>query len=341
MSGSLEVVREAAAAAGLRVRRAWPRSANHLLLDLSGADRSVAGQWFDVPDRAAAVAAQTPGAQLLPPGDQSARLVLQPAGADRRLPALADLLTRPALKLVSHRPERRAVVQRSGEAPGYLKLVPPSRLASLATQAERAERLPLRAARVLEIDEALGAVITAPIPGRPLSDWLAGPDAAEACRRVGRTLAAVHSVDPRGLSAHGAADERDVTERWEGWAAGWGVGPALGREDLPAPPAPSEPVLVHRDFHDGQVLVDDAHAVGLIDFDLMAAGDPALDVANFICHLELREHQRGIVAAPLAAAFLGGYQPSRTVQQALPFYLATSARRLSAVYTFRDADLPT
>ena len=98
---------------------------------------------------------------------------------------------------------------------------------------------------------------------------------------------------------------------------------------------------MHRDFHDGQVLVDDAHAVGLIDFDLMAAGDPALDVANFICHLELREHQRGIVAAPLAAAFLGGYQPSRPVQQALPFYLATSARRLSAVYTFRDADLPT
>ena len=70
------MVREAAAAAGLRVRRAWPRSADHLLLDLSGADRSVAGQWFDVPDRAAAVAAATPGAQLLSPGDQSARLVL-------------------------------------------------------------------------------------------------------------------------------------------------------------------------------------------------------------------------------------------------------------------------
>ena len=53
-------------------------------------------------------------------------------------------------------------------------------------------------------------------------------------------------------------------------------------------------MLVHRDFHDGQVLLDESYAVGLIDFDLMAAGDPALDVANFLCHLELREHQGGM-----------------------------------------------
>ena len=76
--------------------------------------------------------------------------------------------------------------------------------------------------------------------------------------------------------------------------------------------------------------------MGLIDFDLMAAGDPAVDVANFICHLELREQQGGAAAAPLVAAFLDGYQPSRAVRQALPFYLATSARRLTAVYAFRE-----
>ncbi len=341
MTGTLDVVREAAAAASLRVRRAWPRSTDHLLLDLSGPDGAVAGQWFNVADQAAAVAATTPGARLLLTGDQPARLVLQPAGADRRLRALAGLLTRPALKLVSHRPERRAVVQRSGEAPGYLKLVPPSRLARLASQSGRAERLPVGTARVIEVDEALGAVVSAPIPGRPLSDWLAGPYATEACHQVGRTLAVVHSLSARGLPPHDAADERAVTERWEGWAAGWGVGDATGRADLPEPPAPSQPVLVHRDFHDGQVLVDESCGVGLIDFDLMAAGDAGVDVANFICHLELREHQRGIAAAPLVDAFLGGYEPSRAVQQALPFYLASSARRLRAVYAFRDADLAT
>jgi hypothetical protein len=337
---TLGAVREAAAVAGLRVRRAWPRSTDHLLLDLAGADGPVAGQWFNAPDKAAEVAAATCGAQLLSSGKEPARLVLQPAGADRKLTALAGLLTRPALKLVSHRPERRAVVQRSGESPGYLKLVPSSRLAKLTTQSERAAALPLRTARVLEVDKSLGAVVTAPLPGRPLRDWLSGPNAAEACRQVGRTLAAVHSIDPIGLSPHGAADERAVTERWEGWARSWGVGRANCPGDLPAPPALARPVLVHRDFHDGQVLLDESYAVGLIDFDLMAAGDPAVDVANFICHLELRELQGGVAAAPLVAGFLDEYGPSRAVRQALPFYLATSGRRLAAVYAFRDADLP-
>jgi tRNA A-37 threonylcarbamoyl transferase component Bud32 len=340
VTATLWAVREAAAGAGLRVRRAWPRADDHLLLDLAGTDGSVAGQWFEDADRAAEVTAATRGARLLGLRRERARLVLQPAGADRKLTALVGLLTSPTRRLVSHRPERRAVVQRSGESPGYLKLVPQSRLAKLATQSQRAVQLPVRTARVLEVDEALGAVVTAPVPGRTLADWLAGPHAMEACRQVGRTLAAVHSVSPLGLAKHGAAEERAVTERWEDLARAWGVGSAACPEDFPAPLPPTRPVLVHRDFHDGQVLLDEAYAVSLIDFDLMAAGDPAVDVANFLCHLELREQQGRVVAAPLIAAFLDGYRPSQAVQQALPFYLVTSRRRLTAVYAFRDPSLP-
>ena len=340
MTATLAAVRETAAGKGLRVRRAWPRSADHLLLDLVGPDGSVAGQWFESPERAAEVAAATRGAELLRNGREPARLVLQPAGADRKLKALADLLSQPLLKLVSHRPERRAVVRRSGDCPGYLKLVRRHRLATLAGQAERADGLPVRTARLLDVDEALGAVVAAPIPGRRLSEWLAGPDGSEACRRVGRTLAVLHAICPTGLAAHSAVEERAVTERWEGWARDWGVGLAAGAEVFPAPPGRTRIALVHRDFHDGQVLVDESYAVGLLDFDLMAAGDPALDVANFICHLELRERQGGVAAPPLVAAFLDGYQPSADVQQALPYYLTTSRRRLTAVYAFRDAGLP-
>ena len=338
MTTALGAVREVAAGAGLRVRRAWPRSEGHLLLDLAGADGSVAGQWFEATDQAAEVAAATCGARLLGNGRESARLVLQPAGADRKLKGLAGLLTRPSVQLVSHRPERRAVVQRSGKSPGYLKLVPQGRLAKLATQTEQAAQLPMRTARVLEVDETLSAVVTAALPGRPLRGWLTGPDAAEACRQVGRTLAVLHSLEPVGLAWHGAAEERAITERWEGWARRWGVGSASLLEDWPAPRLPTRPVLVHRDFHDGQVLLDESYVVGLIDFDLMAAGDPAVDVANFLCHLELREQQGGAAAAPLVAAFLDGYRPSQAVQHALPFYLATSRRRLTAVYAFRDTE---
>jgi hypothetical protein len=56
--------------------------------------------------------------------------------------------------------------------------------------------------------------------------------------------------------------------------------------------------------------------------------------------LELRERQGGPVAAPLVSAFLDGYAPSRAVEAALPYYQATTRRRLAAVYAFRDARLP-
>jgi aminoglycoside phosphotransferase (APT) family kinase protein len=50
---------------------------------------------------------------------------------------------------------------------------------------------------------------------------------------------------------------------------------------LPPPPALG---LVHRDFYYSQLLFAGPR-VTLIDFDLMARGDPALDVANFSAHL--------------------------------------------------------
>src|SRR5699024_2789148 len=123
--------------AGLRLNRSWPRSPEHLLLELAdpaghpearqhahageisdiypeGAPGVAAGedgagttaaQWIADPDRAGRVTAGTPGAWRV------GRLVGQPAGADRKLPALAGLLAREGHQLVAHRPERRAVVR--------------------------------------------------------------------------------------------------------------------------------------------------------------------------------------------------------------------------------------
>lgn len=44
------------------------------------------------------------------------------------------------------------------------------------------------------------------------------------------------------------------------------------------------PTTIHRDFYYSQVLID-RDDLTMIDFDLIASGDPALDVANFIAHL--------------------------------------------------------
>src|SRR5262249_47325610 len=48
-------------------------------------------------------------------------------------------------------------------------------------------------------------------------------------------------------------------------------------------PEPS-PRGIHRDFYPDQVLVDGSHLY-LVDFDLYCAGDPGLDIGNFVGHL--------------------------------------------------------
>ncbi|MCE9592626.1 MAG: aminoglycoside phosphotransferase family protein [Planctomycetes bacterium] len=52
----------------------------------------------------------------------------------------------------------------------------------------------------------------------------------------------------------------------------------------------SEPVIAHRDLHDGQLLVRGERLV-LLDFDLLCLADSALDPANLAVHLELRALQ--------------------------------------------------
>ena len=50
------------------------------------------------------------------------------------------------------------------------------------------------------------------------------------------------------------------------------------------------PVVCHRDFHDKQVLISES-TVTLLDLDLLAISDPALDAGNIIAHLRLRSLQ--------------------------------------------------
>ena len=70
-----------------------------------------------------------------------------------------------------------------------------------------------------------------------------------------------------------------------------------------------ERVGIHRDFHPGQLL-DDDDRLHLLDFDLFAAGDPAVDVGNFAAHLlelGLRHHGIAEVCEPLVDLFVASY----------------------------------
>ena len=56
--------------------------------------------------------------------------------------------------------------------------------------------------------------------------------------------------------------------------------------DLPE----ARPVICHRDFHDKQVLISE-NRITLLDLDLLAISDPALDAGNILAHLRLRALQ--------------------------------------------------
>lgn len=321
--------------AGAALLRAWPRGPDHLLLEVGLDTGPTAGQWFTDPARARSVARETPGSTV------HGRLVLQPGGVDRRLRGLAGLLTGPDDALLAHRPERRGVVRHRGRegVPVYTKVVRRNRLPDLVTTAARVSELPVRSPRLIGNDLDLGRLTTAALPGRPLHELLDSPAAVPACRALGAALAALHAAPvPAGTPVHDAAAEAAVLHRWTEQARCWGavdVDDTAATRMLLAGPA-SEPVLLHRDLHDRQVLVADDGTVGLLDFDLLAAGEPALDLANLVSHLELRERQ-GLLpdAAPMRDAVLEGYQPSAAVLARLPAYAAATRLRLAAVYSFR------
>ena len=240
---------------------------------------------------------------------------------------------------MAHRPERRAVVRRVDGA--YVKVVRPEKTAQVA-QAARAAAVPgLRVPDVIGVDEAAGTVTTAALPGRTLHQLLvhASPQAVPAATALGRDLAVLHaSPVPPAAAVHDGAAELAVLTRWEKLAGIHGVGRPVEAPDRRLLQDAGPLVPVHRDLHDKQALVDGDGRVGLLDFDLAAAGEAALDLANLLVHLELRGLQ-GLASPALiravAEAVLEGYAPTAAVLARIPVYDAATRRRLVAVYSFR------
>jgi aminoglycoside phosphotransferase (APT) family kinase protein len=91
---------------------------------------------------------------------------------------------------------------------------------------------------------------------------LAGPDNG----RRGTPLASLDSIIRKAIDA--LADLYDCDQLASVWNTA-----------LAAPAWSSEPVWVHGDLHAGNLIVRDHKLAAVIDFGLMAAGDPACDVA--------------------------------------------------------------
>ena len=357
MRTALDQVTEAASAEGLSVAKAMPRSAGHLGVELRQGDGGVlAGQWFHDRDEARAVCAQTSraapggGVRLLPDG-----LVLQPGGADRKLSGVRRLAESAGATVVAHRPEKRAVLRLAlpGAETTYVKVVRPRRvertLSGAGVTVDGVATAQLRA-----VDRQRGTVTFAELPGRTLYDLLGDHTVTDGeiekvGYAVGEAVRRLHSTAARtDLPTHDAAAELAVTRRWVGLAADHHLlGERSGTmqrlissagDDLTASSGP--PVLLHRDLHDKQLLVDGLE-IGMLDFDLAALGDPALDLANLLTHLELRARQGRCSlerAQRCATAVRDGYGPvPADWRQRIAGYQLTTRVRLACVYAFRPA----
>ena len=353
MTGVLDRIVETLATRGLTLTTTHPRGHGWLILQLVDVDGApVAGQWFADPERASAVAAQTEARGSVPVPVLDEGVLVQRAGVDRKLPALQRLVAMPGATLVTHRAERRGVVHRvERDRPAtYTKALRRSRAAAMVARA----RLAVDGVAVPPVtasDVHRGTVTCEEVPGVRLHDLLADPAVPSrrlesAAGAVGAALARLHrTAPPRDLGVHDMSAELEVTRAWLEYATayrllnpGLAVRAHLDRLHAFAAEPGCRPVLIHRDLHDKQVLVGDGESVGMLDLDLATTGEPALDLANLLVHLELRAVQ-GLCPAETsrtcAQALVDGYAPAPNVWRRVPGYVLAAQLRLAAVYSFR------
>jgi aminoglycoside phosphotransferase len=338
----------------LRLRRAWPRSGTHLLLEfLATKGEVIAGQWMRdealLADAAAETRRKVPDARVLITQSGGTPVLLQAAGADRKLSHLAGYLAAHGATLVAHRAERRAVA-RAGDGAMYAKFVRSARHTQDALDRGRHvwthRTSAFDAPEPLAADTSSGWVEWSALPGRSWRQSVASGAAPTVSATIGAALRTLHTVPAApSLPVHDGAAEAEVVRRWARMAVAFGL---IDDADAAAADAaasavatlPSPGLLIHRDFHDGQVLIDDRGRVGVLDFDTLALGDPALDLGNAAAHLEFAA-DRGLIpreaALAHAEAFLTAYGPDGPLAARARTYATAVRIRLRCIHAFRPA----
>lgn len=333
--------------------------------DATPAPAFVAGNVLIQPDGADAKLRALPEVLRYPPS-QSPWADPSPTSLPHASPPRASLgegeirrIARPVgHQLVSHRPSRRAVVRHvgaDGAALGYTKVVRASRAAEIARRGQLATELLNGAAltpRLLETsDVEKGILRWSVVAGDTLADLGTHPTwtperGLDAWRAAGEAVARLHSADPMAVDAtHGPSDELRAIENWLQPAIALGllerglVDTAMSRVSELLLNGPTSALgVLHRDLHDKQILLDESGRIGLIDVDTLAVGERALDVANLLVHLDLRELQGNLtpeVAASSRESFLSAVGAASVPSARIEAYAAATRLRLAGVYAFR------
>lgn len=290
--------------------------------------------------------------------DPCSGLVLRRPGFDAKLPSLR-LLHDPAwaaeqlgavgldpaseIGLVSHRLGKRAVLRISGRlGTQYARLRP---VTSGAGEAAYQRHLDLWAAlegttglaipRPLGFVAATGIALFSALPGAP--PVFRGVPGYRATRDVIRALRVLQGLAVTA-DQHSATDELAILQTWADRTKC--VFPELARrlrdplarlaEDLTAQTV-LDLVPCHRDLHEGQILLHD-NCAGLLDFDTLRLGDPALDVGNLQAHLVLS----GLLGGRSNQAFLTAMEtPLRQLSpRRIGIWRRAALLRLAMIYAF-------
>ena len=153
-------------------------------------------------------------------------------------------------------------------------------------------------------------------PGEIVTRTLERADGVRVMERVAEALSALHRAGVEARRSHSIADELAILRTRLGEAARLAphrrerIERVLDACCALAGRLEAHPTCgLHRDFYPDQVLVDDTR-VTLLDLDLFAAGDPAVDVGNFSGHLieqSMRTHGEPDRFDALMEAFEEGY----------------------------------
>lgn len=254
--------------------------------------------------------------------------LLRRPGSDAKLPGLRLLADRTLaetclrrlgvkgpfdISLVAHRLGRRAVLRiRHGEGTAYARLrSPTSQAATAATARHHAlwqaslDDADVKLPRPLGVDQALGLALYAALPGSPL--FLRGLRGFVGIEATARALLSLQNkVCDAPLWT--VEDEIALLSQWQDRIAqvfpdlAAALRPKLSSvfTDLRMLPLLA-PVLCHRDLHEGQILLFRGRA-GMLDFDTLSRGDPAMDLGNLQAHLDLAGLRQGRSFAAYATA---------------------------------------
>lgn len=137
----------------------------------------------------------------------------------------------------------------------------------------------------------LHLVLQHKVTGTEATYLLAGTQGVELARRIAEAAYKIHSGDLAPHRRHGMADElRILHERLDQVAKAhpaWRARLERLKRDATRVGTTLKPVRscgIHRDFYADQIVVE-GDRLWLLDFDLYCAGDPALDIGNFIAHV--------------------------------------------------------